>query len=169
MRLQESVRRLAAAQLHHLCVSTTAEQGRSGLVRPLLRLAADASLAVLAPLLPHLPAIVARFPLAASAATLWTALLDLEAEHGARHWRIVVAVVRTAGVLAAQLPQEVQQEELLPLLFRVLQSGPVAAEDAAAEALVTVFRGLRRERVRTDVRCPPSVRAPQVCGHPHLN
>ena len=161
--MQDGVRESAAAQLYQLCLMVAPEKGRAALTKPLLKLLDDASPAVLGKLLPHLTVCLSRLEFdAQSAKELCDATLRAEARIG-RRWRLSRALLAALPALAEVVAADAVNDALLPLVFSQLAGGAAAARDAAAAALVQLFRMLTKERHRTEVRvAAPPRRSPRL-------
>jgi hypothetical protein len=150
--VQVDVRMSASAQLHQLCLLVSPERGRNALVRPLLKLLADPSHAVLGKLLPTLGTIVTRLTLVGGGLKdFQETLVATEATFG-HNWRLTHALALAFDPLGTLLGPDSANDVLIPIAFRYLMSGPAVVIDDSAAGLVVLFRRLRQEKQRTEVR-----------------
>ena len=152
MLAQVEVRMSAAAQIHQLCMLVPPERGRNSLVRPLLKLIADPNAAVVGKLLPNLGTVASRLTLAGAGLKEFAdTLVATEATFG-HQWRLTHAFARVLDPVAILFGPDLAYDTLLPIAFRYLCNGPAAAVEDAAAGAVSIFRRLRKEKQRTEVR-----------------
>ena len=104
MRLQEAVRKSAAAQLHQLAMLIPPDGGSQHLVKPLLTLLSDQSPDVLLSVLSHLPIVMSRLPLDTSNYRDIVSALVAAEEASARQWRLAVAIVVAVQDMVDEVP-----------------------------------------------------------------